>query len=147
LLPFLYHSVVKTTAEHFTLLKMTSQVKTPTLHNNQSSNHNLFSILTISFCHFSGNFLYPTNIECKKCSSDDIIEFATQAKEIGVQYIGLCCGNSSAYMRDLAEVYDRKPEASRYSCDLSLSFVWGKNKELNKSGNKEFMYQVYGMEK
>ncbi|XP_061193356.1 betaine--homocysteine S-methyltransferase 1-like [Saccostrea echinata] len=95
----------------------------------------------------TGKFLYPNNLECKKCSSDDIREFATAAKEIGVQYVGLCCGNCAAYMRDLAEVYGRTPEASRYSCDLSLSFVWGEKKALNKVADKEFMYMVYGTEK
>ena len=38
--------------------------------------------------------------------------------EIGVQYMGLCCGNRAYYIRKMAETLGRKPPASRYSADM-----------------------------
>ncbi|CAG2253942.1 BHMT [Mytilus edulis] len=72
-----------------------------------------------------GKHLYPNNLESVRCNSEDIREFAEEAKRIGVQYIGLCCGNCSALFRELAESYDRKPPASKYAPDISLSSVFG----------------------
>ncbi|XP_013387238.1 betaine--homocysteine S-methyltransferase 1 [Lingula anatina] len=49
------------------------------------------------------------------CSRSQIGEYAAQAREIGIQYIGLCCGNAPHYFRIVAETYGRRPPASRYS--------------------------------
>ncbi|XP_076096217.1 S-methylmethionine--homocysteine S-methyltransferase BHMT2-like [Mytilus galloprovincialis] len=73
----------------------------------------------------TGKYLYPNNLESVRCNSEDIREFAEEAKRIGVQYIGLCCGNCSALFRELAESYHRKPLASKYAPDISLSSVFG----------------------
>ncbi|XP_048769994.1 betaine--homocysteine S-methyltransferase 1-like [Ostrea edulis] len=75
----------------------------------------------------TGDFLYPRNMESARCNSKDIIQFAKEAKEIGVQYLGLCCGNTAGQMRDLAETLGRKPPASRYSMDMSQSAIQGTN--------------------
>ncbi|CAC5420609.1 BHMT [Mytilus coruscus] len=72
-----------------------------------------------------GKHLYPNDLESVRCNSADIREFAKESKRIGVQYIGLCCGNCSALFRELAESYNRKPPASKYAPDLSLSSVFG----------------------
>lgn len=68
------------------------------------------------------------------CSRTDIRQFAEEARRIGVQYIGLCCGNAANLMRELAEVYGRRPPASHYSPDLSKSIIVGdiNNKEIDK---------------
>lgn len=59
------------------------------------------------------------------CNRSDIRQFAKEAKEIGVNYIGLCCGNAANYMREIAEVYGRNPEASRFRPDLSQNILFG----------------------
>ena len=60
-----------------------------------------------------------------------------------MNYVGLCCGNSAAFMRELAEVYGRKPAACKYSPDISISFIFGEasKDEKYKRSNKirEFM--------
>lgn len=68
------------------------------------------------------------------CSRSDIRHFAEEAKRIGVQYIGLCCGNAANFMRELAEVYGRSPAACKYSPDLSQNIIVGEvgNKEIEK---------------
>ena len=65
------------------------------------------------------------DLACKQCSRSDIRNFAKEAKEIGIQYLGLCCGSSSNFLRELAEVYGRKPASAIYSPDMSKSYVYG----------------------
>ena len=43
------------------------------------------------------------------------------------QYIGLCCGGSSNYLREIAEEYGRTPASSAYAPDLSHSVVYVDN--------------------
>lgn len=69
--------------------------------------------------------LYPNDLESARCCPSDIREFAEEAKKVGVQYIGLCCGNFPSLFRELAEVYGRKPNALNYKPDMSLSNIFG----------------------
>jgi len=73
----------------------------------------------------TGKSIYPLDLACKQCSRSDIRNFAKEAKEIGIQYLGLCCGSSSNFLRELAEVYGRKPASAIYSPDMSKSYVYG----------------------
>jgi hypothetical protein len=72
-----------------------------------------------------GAYVYPNDIECVRCSNSDIRKFAEEAKEMGIQYVGICCGNCSLYFRELAEAFGRKPAASRFSTELSKSHILG----------------------
>lgn len=63
----------------------------------------------------TGNYLYPHNLDLVRSTREEIRQFALDAKSIGVQYVGLCCGNYPSMVRDVAEVYGRKPPASKYS--------------------------------
>ena len=95
-------------------------------------------LLYSNFMHsISGDILYPDNINSCMCNRSDIRKFAMEAKEIGVQYIGLCCGNAPNFTRELAEVYGRTPEASKYSPDVSENVLIGKRGgEINKEAEK-----------
>ena len=56
--------------------------------------------------------------------------------KMGVQYMGVCCGNRAHYIRTMAETLGRKPPASKYSADMRqhLSQVSGeKNQYANKN--------------
>lgn len=81
---------------------------------------------------FSGMPAFPVDLTRFFCSRTQIAEFAAQAKEIGVQYIGLCCGNASHYTRLLAEEYGRKPPASKYAPDMSKHYRFGNKAFVKK---------------
>ncbi|XP_056000872.1 S-methylmethionine--homocysteine S-methyltransferase BHMT2-like isoform X2 [Ostrea edulis] len=68
---------------------------------------------------------FPFDLPAFACSRTQIAEFAREAKEVGVQYIGLCCGNASHYIRVVAEEYGRYPPASKFSPDMSEHFIFG----------------------
>lgn len=70
-----------------------------------------------------GKLAFPDNLDRFSSTSDEISKFGAQAKSLGVQYLGLCCGNSSRYFRRLAQSVGRKPPASRFF--VSHGWVWG----------------------
>ena len=49
-------------------------------------------------------------------------------KKSGVQYVGLCCRNVAS-LREIAEEYGRNPPASKFSADMSKSFIFGDKSE------------------
>ncbi|GFN89866.1 betaine--homocysteine s-methyltransferase 1-like [Plakobranchus ocellatus] len=80
--------------------------------------------------------IMPTMVKirkaCKCCSRTEIENFAKECKELGVQYVGLCCGGCSHYLRVIAEVYGRKPPASKYSPDMSKHYMYGDNNTVRQ---------------
>ena len=52
-------------------------------------------------------------------------EFATAARDLGVGYIGICCGGAPHHVRAMAEALGRTVPASQYSPDLSLHPILG----------------------
>ncbi|XP_045196135.2 betaine--homocysteine S-methyltransferase 1-like [Mercenaria mercenaria] len=63
----------------------------------------------------TGKCLYPHNLDQVRSSREEIRKFAEDAKSLGVQYVGLCCGNYPSLIREVSEVYGKKPPASKYS--------------------------------
>ena len=43
----------------------------------------------------------------------DVAQYAAELKEIGVEYVGFCCGNSSSYTRTLAMAFGKNPPAAK----------------------------------
>jgi betaine-homocysteine S-methyltransferase len=80
---------------------------------------------------------FPTSLDGLMCTRDEISEFATAALEIGVDYLGLCCGAGPHHIRALAEAIGRTPPASRYSPDMSKHAYFGTDESL-KAENREF---------
>jgi betaine-homocysteine S-methyltransferase len=52
-------------------------------------------------------------------------DFARRARDLGVDYIGVCCGGGPHHVRAMAEALGRETPASRYSPDLALHPVLG----------------------
>jgi betaine-homocysteine S-methyltransferase len=52
-------------------------------------------------------------------------DFASSARDLGVKYIGVCCGGAPHQVRSMAESLGRTVPASRYSPDLSLHPILG----------------------
>ena len=47
---------------------------------------------------------FPYNLPAQCCGRSEIEDFAKECRDLGVEYVGLCCGNSSHYLRVVAEV-------------------------------------------
>jgi methionine synthase I (cobalamin-dependent) len=69
--------------------------------------------------------LFPTALEPFEATRYEVADFAREADALGIEYLGLCCGNSSYLTRSLAEALGRTPPASRYSPDMSKHAYYG----------------------
>ncbi|XP_050413205.1 betaine--homocysteine S-methyltransferase 1 [Patella vulgata] len=76
---------------------------------------------------------FPLDLPAHTCSRSQIRHWAEEVKQLGVQYVGLCCGNASHYLREVAEVYGRKPVASKYAPDMTQHYTFG-----NRANNKTY---------
>jgi len=63
----------------------------------------------------------------------EIAVWAKKFHEIGVNYIGVCCGGEPYMLRSMAEILGRKPPASENSPDLTKHFVYGKIESIKKA--------------
>ena len=84
-----------------------------------------------------GEMAFPVALEPFTCNRFEIAEFAKQAIEIGVRYIGLCCGSMPHHIRAIAEALGRRPPASRYSADMTKHAYFGTDARLKQS-NREY---------
>jgi betaine-homocysteine S-methyltransferase len=72
-----------------------------------------------------GRRLFPIQLEPFQCTRFEMADFARRARDIGVDYIGICCGGGPHHVRAMAEALGRDTPASRYSPALELHPVLG----------------------
>ena len=75
--------------------------------------------------HENGKRGFPIGLDPFTCTRFEMADFAVAAKELGVGYIGICCGGAPHHVRSMAEARGREVPASRYSPDVSLHPVLG----------------------
>jgi betaine-homocysteine S-methyltransferase len=74
---------------------------------------------------------FPVALEPFLCNRFEVAAFTAAATELGIGYLGLCCGGAPHYLRTMAETLGRTPPASRYSPDMSKHFAFGTDPTLN----------------
>ena len=72
-----------------------------------------------------GNRPFPTALDPFTCNRYECAEYAREALDMGVRYIGLCCGAAPHHIRAVAEALGRTVPASRYSPDMSKHAFFG----------------------
>ena len=75
---------------------------------------------------------FPTALEPMSCNRYEIRAFAEEAWNLQVRYLGVCCGASPVYIREVAEAMGRTPPASKYREDMSRHFIYGTHGRLAK---------------
>jgi betaine-homocysteine S-methyltransferase len=88
-----------------------------------------------------GGMPFPTALDPFMCTRYEIADFAREARELGVDYLGLCCGAGPHHIRSLAEAVGRTPPASRYSPDMSKHAYFGTDASL-QAENVEFAKEL-----
>jgi betaine-homocysteine S-methyltransferase len=83
---------------------------------------------------------FPTALDPFTCNRHEIGRFAHQAFELGVRYLGVCCGAGPHHIRSMAEAVGRTPPASRWSADMSKHAYFGTDDRLKEE------YQHYAAE-
>ncbi len=81
-------------------------------------------------CELPGGRPFPTALEPLLTNRYEIAEFARDAHALGVNYLGVCCGNAPHFTRCMAEALGRTPPASRFSPDMSKHAFLGTDGKL-----------------
>jgi methionine synthase I (cobalamin-dependent) len=97
-----------------------------------------FSVLTDpGYPDVPGGRHFPLALEPLTCNRYEVAAFARAAYDLGVRYIGLCCGAAPHHIRSVAEALGRTPPASRYSADMSKHSFYGGEDTVSRA------YQEY----
>ena len=81
-----------------------------------------------------GSSVFPIALEPFLHTRFEMAEYARQAKALGVNYIGICCGGSPHYIRAMAEAIGRTVPASKYSPAIELHPVIGEHVKEKEKG-------------
>jgi betaine-homocysteine S-methyltransferase len=78
--------------------------------------------------YFMGLPQFPLELDPLQLTRGEMAEYARQARDIGANYIGACCGAAAAHIRAMAEALGRTPIASAKSPDLNIHPILGPEK-------------------
>ena len=73
---------------------------------------------------------FPVGLDPFVCTRAEMFDFGREAYELGIRYLGICCGAGPHHIRALAESLGRHPEASRYTADMSKHAFFGTDKRI-----------------
>ena len=71
------------------------------------------------------NRVFPLALDPFSCTRFEMADFAVAARDLGVNYVGICCGAGPHHVRAMAEALGRTVPASRYSPSMDLHPVLG----------------------
>jgi betaine-homocysteine S-methyltransferase len=75
---------------------------------------------------------FPTALDPFACNRYELGDFAREAFDLGVTYLGVCCGAGPHHIRSVAEALGRTPPASRYSADMSKHAFLGTDDRVKR---------------
>lgn len=73
---------------------------------------------------------FPTALDPLYANRYEIGAFAKEAYDLGVNYLGVCCGAKPFHIREVAEAVGRTTEASRFSERMENHFMYGNHERL-----------------
>lgn len=81
-------------------------------------------------CHAPHGRAFPTALDPMSVNRYEIGAFAKECFDIGINYLGVCCGANPMLIRQVSEAVGKKTIASRYSENMSNHFMYGNNERL-----------------
>lgn len=75
---------------------------------------------------------FPTALDPLFCNRYEIRDFAEKAYNLGVGYLGICCGASPMLIREMADAVGLTVPASKYKEKMENHFMYGKSKRIAK---------------
>ncbi len=86
-----------------------------------------------------GKNAFPVALDPFLHTRFEMAEFAVEARNMGINYIGICCGAGPHHVRAMAEALGRNVPASRYSPEMDLHPIFG-DEESQKRKYRECLY-------
>ena len=90
-----------------------------------------FRNLTDKFCP-ENNPVYPHGLSSFFVSEVEIAKFTKTCVDLGLKYMGICCGNTGNYMRTMAEAVGRETALSKYHESEKVSKIVNFRREIYK---------------
>ncbi|MFC7063713.1 homocysteine S-methyltransferase family protein [Halobacillus seohaensis] len=81
-------------------------------------------------CNLPTETTFPTALDPLYCNRYELAEWAKASHDIGVNFLGLCCGASPSMLREVAETVGRTTVNSTYSPNMEKHFLFGTDKSL-----------------
>lgn len=85
---------------------------------------------------------FPVELEPFLLTRYEMADFAVRARDMGVKYIGVCCGGAPHHVRAMAEALGRVTAASRFSPDLSQHAVFGTDEYVLPGERARFSEEI-----
>jgi betaine-homocysteine S-methyltransferase len=99
------------------------------------------SLTDPGYADLPGGRPFPTALDPFACNRYELADFARDAYELGIRYLGVCCGAGPHHIRSVAEALGRTPPASRYTADMSKHAFLGTDPRL-KDENREYAKEL-----
>ncbi|MBI4240762.1 MAG: homocysteine S-methyltransferase family protein [Candidatus Rokubacteria bacterium] len=80
--------------------------------------------------YFMGRPEFPLGLDPLTLTRGEMAAYAVRARDMGVNYIGACCGTVAAHIRSMAEALGRKPAAGAKSPELEKHPILGTPRSL-----------------
>jgi len=93
---------------------------------------------------FNGKVAFPLELDSFVLSRFEMAEYALEARKMGINYIGSCCGSGPHHIRAMAEALGRIVPNSKYSPDLSLHTIIGEGSHVKEKDAHILCEQRYG---
>lgn len=100
--------------------------------------HTTPKLPAFQFLKYQEENAFPLSLDRFLCTRREMAQFAIDAKNVGVNYIGICCGGAPHHVRAMAEALGRTVPASKYSPDMSKHGLLGSDKVV-KQHEKQFL--------
>ncbi|BBO71057.1 hypothetical protein DSCA_49870 [Desulfosarcina alkanivorans] len=82
---------------------------------------------------------FPVALDPFLLSRFEMADFAVAARDMGINYIGICCGAGPHHVRAMAEALGRLVPASEYSPDIGLHPIFG-DQQVQRQNFVECLY-------
>lgn len=93
---------------------------------------------------FQGHIAFPLELDPFVLTRFEMASYALKAKEIGINYIGGCCGTAPHHVRAMAEALGRTVPNSKYSPQLDLHPIIGSEEHVKERDKRILCEQRYG---
>ena len=93
---------------------------------------------------FNGHMAFPLELDPLTLTRFEMADYAQKARDMGIGYIGACCGTGPHHIRAMAEALGRTAPNSRYSPRLELHPIIGDDSHQREKDARTLCEQKYG---
>ncbi len=95
---------------------------------------------------FKGRIAFPLELDPFVLTRMEMADYALEARKMGIDYIGGCCGTAPHHLRSMAEALGRTVPASRYSPRLQMHPIIGDPSHIREKDPQILCEQKHGTE-